>query len=147
MFRSALASLAVIVAFATHESEHIPHVIAWPLLVRVSGIHDRPTAFRAFSRGADLILQTALVTNPANPLYPPLPRLEPLATRDTLSATAPMSYPLDLRRGTVTFYTVGPESLRVVVGKNPYGMVRQVSAVGRRLTVRLVEDRIVIDAR
>ena len=147
MLRPSLVALTGILALFAPGDERPSSAAAWPMLVRVNGIGDQPTPFRAFSRGAELMLQTALVTNPTSPLYPPLPRLERLSSHDTLRATAPASYPLDLSRGTVTFYTVGQDSLRVSVGRNPYGMVQQVAAVGRRLTVRLVRDSIRIDAR
>jgi hypothetical protein len=110
--------------------------IAWPLRVRIDGIHDQPTAFRALTRGATLIMPTGFSS-----------RVQPLAANDTLHGITPAQYPLDLSRGSVTIYSSGPESLRVVVGRNPFGMVHPVTAVGRHFTVRLVADSVVIEAR
>ena len=70
-----------------------------------------------------------------------------LAPGDTLKAVAPATYSLDLARGAVLFFTTGTDSLRVVVGRNPYGAIHPVAAQGRRLTVRLVADSVVIDSR
>ena len=66
---------------------------------------------------------------------------------DTLQAVTPATYPLDLTRGAVVFFSAGTDSLRVVVGRNPYGALHPVAAQGRRLTVRLVADTVVIDSQ
>ena len=54
---------------------------------------------------------------------------------------------LDLSRGPVMFFTSGRDSIRVVVGRNPFGSLNQVTAQGRRLSVRLVRDSVVISSR
>jgi hypothetical protein len=136
MYRSALVGLAVIIGALTDGSAARPDAVAWPLRVRIDGIHDQPTAFRALARGATLIMQTGLVS-----------RVQPLAANDTLHGITPAQYPLDLAGGSVTIYSSGAERLRVVVGKNPFGMVHPVTAVGRRFTIRLVADSVVIEAR
>ena len=39
------------------------------------------------------------------------------------------------------------DSIRVVVGRNPFGAYDRVAGEGRHLTVRLVDSTVVIDAR
>jgi hypothetical protein len=133
MYRSALVGFAAIGSLLADGAPGRPAAAAWPMRVRIDGIHDQPTAFRVFSRGATLIMHTG--------------RVAPLAANDTLKAMTPAQYPLDLARGSITIFSSGSESLRVVVGKNPFGMVRPVAAVGRRFTIRLKADSVVIEAR
>lgn len=147
MYRSALVGLAIVATGLADGSADRPAAAAWPMRVRIDGIHDKPTAFRALSRGATLIMQTGWATNPAQPLHQPIPKVQELAANDTLRGMTPAQYPLDLARGSVIIYSSGQESLRVVVGKNPFGAVHPVTAVGRRFTVRLVADSVVIEAR
>jgi hypothetical protein len=147
MFRFALVGLAIVASIIADDSAARPVAAAWPMRVRIDAVHDQPTAFRALSRGATLIMQTGWASSPTHPLDQPVPKVQPLAANDTLHGMTPAQYPLDLTHGSVTIYSSGPESLRVVVGKNPFGMVHQVTAVGRRFTVRFVADSVVIDAR
>ena len=148
MYRYPFAALALIATALADGSVDRTAPAAWPMLVRVDGIHDKPTAFRAFSRGATLVMQTGWIYTPTHPLDEPVARVQLLAAKDTLRGMTPAQYPLDLlARGSVVIYSSGPDSLRVVVGANPFGLVRQVAAVGRRFTVRFVADRIVIDSR
>lgn len=147
MYRSALVGVAILATVFADGSADRPVAAAWPMRVRIDGIHDQPTAFRALSRRATLIMQTGWASSPTHPLDQPIPKVQPLAANDTLHGMTPAQYPLDLARGSVTIYSSGPESLRVVVGKNPFGMVHPVTAVGRRFTVRLVADSVVIEAR
>ena len=147
MLRSALVGLAIVATSLADGSAAPPSTAAWPMRVRIEGIRDKPTAFRAFSRGATLIMQTGWATNRAQPLDQPVLQVQELSAKDTLRGMTPAQYPLDLARGSVTIYSSGQESLRVVVGKNPFGAVHPVSAVGRRFTVRLVADSVVIESR
>jgi hypothetical protein len=133
MHRFALIGLAAVGSLLADGSLGRPAAVAWPMRVRIDGIHDQPTAFHVFSRGATLIMPTG--------------RAASLAVTDTLKAMTPAQYPLDLARGSVTIYSSGSESLRVVIGKNPFGMVHPVIAVGRRFTIRLIADSVVIQAR
>jgi hypothetical protein len=126
MYRSALVGCAALGSVLADGSPDLPATAAWPMRVRIDGIHGQPTAFRVFSRGATLIRQTG--------------RASPLAENDTLKAVTPAQYALDLARGSITIYSSGTDSLRVVVGKNPFGMVHPVAAVGRRFTIRLEAD-------
>jgi len=112
---------------------------AWPLRATVTDPHGRPVPFSAITLGGDLIIKVG-----GNDY---LPVLRALARGDTVHATTPASYPLDLARGPVAFFTGGRDSVRVVVGRNPFGATDPVAAQGRRLTVRLVHGREVIDAR
>jgi hypothetical protein len=107
---------------------------AWPLRASITDSHGRSTTFRAITLGGELIVSRGGA-------------IRPLAAGDTLSATTPWSFPMDLRGGPVVFFSGTGDSLRVVVGRNPYGLINAVTAQGRRLTVRLVRDSIVIDAR
>ena len=147
MYRSALVGLAIVATGLADGFAARPSAAAWPMRVRIDGIRDKPTAFRVISRGATLIMQTGWATNRAQPLDDPIPKVQELAANDTLRGITPAQYPLDLARGSVTIYSSGQESLRVVVGKNPFGAVHPISAFGRRFTVRLVADSVVIDAR
>ena len=147
MSRSALVALAIVASVLADGSADRPVAAAWPMRVRIDGIHDQPTAFRALSRGATLIMQTGYASSPTHPLDQPIPNVRPLLANDTLRGMTPAQYPLDLTHGSIAIYSSGSDSLRVVVGKNPFGMVHPVTAVGRRFTVRLVADSVVIDAR
>ena len=120
---------------------------AWPFRALVSDPRGRPVAFQAVSLGGMLIVTAGERSNPNRPLDPPVAVLRPLARGDTLRATTPADYPLDLARGAVVFFTLGRDSVRLVVGRNPFGAIAPVTAQGRRLTVRLVNDSVVIDAR
>jgi hypothetical protein len=76
-----------------------------------------------------------------------LPQLRVLAPGDTLRASTPARYPLDPKNGPIVFFTTGRDSIRVVVGRNPFGATTRVSAQGRRLLVRMLYREVVIDAR
>ena len=147
MYRPVLAGLAIVVAIFADGSVGRSVTAAWPMRVRIDGIHDQPTAFRGFTRGATLIVPPGWASTSTHPLDPPNRRMQPLAARDTLLGMTPAQYALDLAHGSIIIYSSGPESLRVVAGENPSGMVHQVTAVGRRFTLRLVADRLVIEAR
>jgi len=110
---------------------------AWPLRATITALGGHSIAFRAVSRGGDLIVDRS-----PDGMHP-----QPLARGDTLSATTPASFPLDVRRGPVMFFTTSRDRVRVAVGWNPGGAISQVSARGHRLTVRLVNGSIVIDAQ
>jgi hypothetical protein len=110
---------------------------AWPLRAAITDLHGRSIPFRAVSLGGDLIVDRS-----PDGMHP-----HPLAPGDTLAATTPATFPLDLRRGPVAFFTATHDSVQVVVGWNPFGAIRPVRAQGRRLTLRLVRDSIVIETR
>jgi hypothetical protein len=121
--------------------------VAWPLRASVSDLRGRPIAFRALSLGGDLVVRVGERPDPNRPLEPPIPILRTLAPGDTVEATTPATYPLDLAHGPVVFFTTGRDSLRVVVGRHPFGAIKPVTAYGRRLTVRQIDDSVVINAR
>jgi hypothetical protein len=119
---------------------------AWPHRAIVTALHDRPVAFRAYTRGGVLIIAVdASGRRTATPA--PIPVLRALTEKDTIHAETPADFPLDLSEGPVVFVADGNDSLNVVVGRNPYGSIARVSARGRRLTARLVAGNFVIDAR
>jgi hypothetical protein len=95
-----------------------------------------PAAFRALTLGGELIIPRGMV-------------MAQLARGDTLRATTPASFALDLKRGPVVFFADGRDSLQISVGGNPYGMLDPVRATGRRLVVHLalVGNGVVIDRR
>ncbi len=64
MYRSALAGLAIVAAVFADGSVDRTVTAAWPMRVRIDGLHDQPTAFLAFSRGATLIVQTGWASSP-----------------------------------------------------------------------------------
>lgn len=76
-----------------------------------------------------------------------MPTVRALTERDTIRADTPADFAVDLSTGPVVFVADGHDSLDVVVGRNPNGSFDRVSAQGRRLTVRLVADKFVIDSR
>jgi hypothetical protein len=110
--------------------------MAWPLRARISDLAGHAVAFHAVTLGGELMVPAG----PGTGAYRRLPR------GDTLSATTPEQYALDLQEGPVVFFTSGRDSVRVVVGRNPLGS-DPVRAQGRRLTARLVNGNVVIDAR
>jgi hypothetical protein len=120
--------------------------LAWPYQVSVTALNGK-TAFRAITLGGELVFQTGKRSNPRRWFEPAVPVVRALARGDTLKAVAPATFALDLSRGAVVFFTTGTDSLRVVVGGNPYGALHPVAAQGRRLTIRLVADTVVIDSR
>jgi hypothetical protein len=73
--------------------------------------------------------------------------LRALTDKDTIQAETPADFPLELSKGPVEFVAEGNDSLDLVVGRNPFGRIDRVFATGRRLTVRLVADKVVIDTR
>ena len=119
---------------------------AWPHRAIVTALHERPVAFRAFTRGGTLIIAVdASGRRTATPATVPL--LRALTDKDTIDAQTPADFPLDLSTGPVVFIAEGEDSLHVVVGHNPNASIGRVSASGRRLTVRLVAEKFVIDSR
>jgi hypothetical protein len=111
---------------------------AWPLRAVISDLAGRPVAFRALTLGGELIV----------PVGPPnaIPSIRILDRGDTLSATTPAEYPLDLARGGVVFFASGRDSIGVTVGRNPYGSAA-VATRGHRLEVHLVRGAVKIDVK
>jgi hypothetical protein len=123
-----------------------PVPAAWPHRAIVTALHERPVAFRAFTRGGTLII-TVDASGRAITAPRAIPRIRALTNKDTIHVQTPADFPLDLSKGPVVFIADGDDSLNVVVGRNPYGSIDRVSARGRRLTVRLVANNFVIDSR
>lgn len=115
-----------------------PPRVAWPYQVTVADQRGRPVPFQVVSHGAIIMVKTGERSG--------TPILRRLAAGDTLRASTPMGYPLDLAGGSVVFSAICADTLRVVVGGNPWGTVRQVRAQGRRLVVRLEKGSVVIDS-
>jgi hypothetical protein len=76
-----------------------------------------------------------------------MPVVRPLARGDTLRATTPAQYPLNLEGGAIVFFSGTRDSVHVIVGRNPFGEYDRVAADGRRLTVRQVNGKVVIEAQ
>jgi hypothetical protein len=144
MFRTMI--VLVILGIGTAGAARRP-ALAWPLRATVTGPNGRAIELRAVSLGGDLIFKVGEKSNPNRPFDPPVPVLRALPRGDTLRATTPAEYALDLARGPVVFFTSGRDSLRVVVGRNPYGAINPASGQGRRLKVRLVKESVVIYAQ
>lgn len=120
--------------------------LAWPHRALVSSPDGHPVAFRAYTLGGGLIV--AVDAAGRHTLRPQaVSRLRALTRQDTVRATTPADFPLDLTHGPVVFVAEGTDSLRLVVGWNPHGSIRQVRAIGRELTVRLRAEQIAVDAR
>src|SRR5688572_12461705 len=86
---------------------------AWSLHVHVISAAGGPATFQVVGReGSAVITQQG----PSGEWWRPLgggpylrgPRLAPLAAGDTLRATTPAAYPLELGRGEVRFIATGP---------------------------------------
>ena len=134
MFR--VAALLLTLGATTDVSERsLP--AAWPLRAFVTSPHDRTVSFSAVTFGGELVIKVGGSEN--------MPLVRALARGDTLRATTPEQYALDLRAGPVAFFTGGRDSLRVVVGRNPFGAYDRVVAEGRHLTVRIVDGKVVIE--
>ena len=118
----------------------------WPLRATVTDLHGQPVAFRAVTLGGDLIMVVGEGSLPNNPRQA-LPDMEALRHGDTVRATTPATYPLDLRRGPVAFFTRGRDSIRVAVRRFPFDGLWSVTGVGRQLTIRDADSRVTIDAR
>jgi len=128
----------MLVAFLCAGTATIPRrtVVAWPLRATITDLRGRSIPIRAVTLGGALIVDRS-----PDGMHP-----QPLAPGDTFATTTPAAFPLDLRRGAVQFFTTNRDSVRVVVGWNPFG-ANPIRAEGRRLTVRLIKDSLVIDAK
>jgi hypothetical protein len=137
-------SLAALVLLSHGSAATSPAIPAWPHRAIITSIGNKPVAFRAYTLGGTFIIAVDragnLTSTPAA-----TPSLRPLTAKDTISAETPGNFPLDLSKGPVVF--VASDSVHLVVGRNPYGNIDQVAANGRRFTVRLVDDRFVIDSK
>jgi hypothetical protein len=111
---------------------------AWPLRAVISDLSGRPITFKALTLGGELIV----------PVGPPnaIMSVRSIGRGDTISATTPAQFPLDLTRGAVVFLASGKDSISVTVGRNPYGSAA-VTARGHRLEAHLVRGAIKIDAK
>jgi hypothetical protein len=140
--------LGLLVLASVREASHVSRstTAAWPHRAILTAVRDRPATFRAYTLGGELIIAVDAsgrpTTTPAG-----VPRLRALTRRDTIRAETPANFPLDLSKGPVVFVAEGRDSLRLVVGRNPYGQIDQVTAIGRRFTVRLVAGAFVVDSR
>ena len=138
--------LLVLVLVRGGSGTSTPSTVAWPHRAFVTSLHAPPVSFRAYTLGGDLIIAVdrsgRRTTTPAA-----IPTLRALTARDTIRAQTPDEFTLNLLKGPVVFAAEGHDSLHVVVGKNPFGSVDQVTAVGRKLTLRWVDSRFVIDTR
>jgi len=122
-----------------------PGSAAWPHRARLTALHQRPVVFHAWTIGGELIFTVDASGHRTDPAM--ISRVRALSVRDTIRAETPADFPLDLLKGPVVFVADGGDSLQLTVGRNPYGSVDPVSATGRKFTVRLVDDRFVIEAR
>jgi hypothetical protein len=123
-----------------------PASAAWPHRAIVTAVHERPVAFRAYTLGGTLIIAVdASGRRTTTPTA--IPTLRALTNMDTIHAQTPADFPLDLSKGPVVFIADGDDSLNVIVGRNPFGSIDRVSATGRRLTVRLLAEKFVVDSR
>jgi hypothetical protein len=136
-----LAALGIGGTVAARSSTH-----AWPLRATITSPRGGTIPFRAVTLGAELIVYGDSRTS-AKKARANRSDIQPLARGDTLMATTPASFPLDLRGGAIVFLATGKDSVRVVIGRNPFGANSRVSAQGRRLTARLRHDSVVLEAR
>lgn len=118
---------------------------AWPLRARVTSTSGRSVAFRAVAHGgAQLMVGRPGVGLGRDGLGAGVV-VAALAAGDTLVASAPAEYPVDLGAGEVVFAASGRDSLEVVVTRR-LGSHR-VAARGRRLVVRQTDGGVRIESR
>jgi hypothetical protein len=132
------ASILLLVLSLGTSAPSRPYPLAWPHQALVTDPNGRSVPFRAITLGGDLMVNVARPGRLAMPK-----RLE---RGDTLRAVTPENYALDLSRGPVVFFTSGRDSIRIIVNRNPWRSI-QVTGQGRRLSLRLVRDSIVISSR
>lgn len=135
---------------------------AWPHRAIVTGLHGRPAAFEAFTLGGDLIVEVPIDLPDRQPgaNASRSTGVRPLTAEERLRGVTPRNYVLNLANGPVVFVATGAHNLRLVVCENPcgpgwaprgiqnyIGSIREVAAEGRRFTVRLVANSVVIEAR
>lgn len=120
---------------------HVPATsgLAWPHQVTVADLRGRPAPFRVVAHGAVVMVETGEHSG--------TPVLRRIAAGDTLRASTPAVYPVDLTGGTVVFTAVRADTLRLVVGGNPWGAMQPVRAQGRHFIVRLKARSVSIEAR
>jgi hypothetical protein len=122
------------------------------LQATVTDLHGKPVAFRAVSLGGGLMVQVGQRSVGGQLL--PVPNLERVRAQDTLQATTPKSFMVDLHDGPMEFFTSSRDSIRVrvVVRHAPGSATSSVIASGRSVTLRLaksvmVEGSVVMDTR
>jgi hypothetical protein len=117
---------------------------AWPHRAILTSPDGRPAAFRAYTLGGVFI-----ITVDSSGQYTidssDVPRVRELTAKDTVRASVPADFPLDLSKGPVVFVAEGRDTLQIAVGRNPYGRIDQVRATGRMFTVRMDGNKFVID--
>jgi hypothetical protein len=123
-----------------------PTTTAWPHRAILTSLHERPVAFRAYTLGGELIIAVDASGRPTT-TPAPIPLVRALTAADTIRAETPANFPLNLSKGPVVFVAEGRDSLHLVVGRNPFGSIDQVSANGRKFTVQLIANRFVIHTR
>lgn len=112
---------------------------AWPHRAVVTGIRGERASFRTVTLGGEVAVSLGGSET--------LPQLGLLAQGDTLRAFTPADLPMNLRNGPVVFLATGTDSIEVTVGRNPHGQFERVTARGRLVTVRLVNDRAILEPR
>lgn len=128
----------LVVAFgATADVAAHSSSVAWPFRAFVTDPHGRTIPFSAVTLGGELIIKVG------GSDYAPV--LRALAPGDTVHATTPAQYFLDLKGGPIAFFTGAQDSIRVVVASNRFGDDDRVASQGRRLTVHLEGRQVVID--
>ena len=132
MFRPVFGLM--VIALVGREPHVPPAVSAWPHRAFLTSLDGGEAAFRAYTLGRTFITVVAGSGE-----------LRPLTPKDTVCAKTPAQFPLDLSKGPVVFIADGTDSLRLVVGWNPWGRHGQVRAEGLKFTARLVLDQLVID--
>ena len=117
-------------------------VPAWPHRASLTSMSGRPASLHAYTLGGVFIVPV----DDHGSYAPSSSRPYQLTERDTVRASTPAEFYLDLEKGPVVF-VADRDSVQLVVGFNPYGSINKVEANGRRFTVRLVDGAFVIDAK
>jgi len=107
---------------------------AWPLRAHVAGVGGGAARFRVAASGGAVLVTQVGATGRWWRAGGPVPLMAPLSAGDTLAGVAPAEFPVDVRRGALTFLAAGAESLEVVVTQNGGGAL-PVAARGRWIVV------------
>ena len=112
---------------------------AWPHRIMVRDPAGRRMPMALVSLGAEVAVRIGDAQG--------ISRVRMLVSGDTLRATTPGDYPVDLAGGVLMVFGAAGESIQVDVGGNPAGTVGRMTARGQQITVRASEGRFILDAR
>lgn len=117
---------------------------AWPHRIVIQSKSERTVAFRAFTIGGELPV-TVDDSGRFTQVARGIPRIVRLTEKDTVKALTPGDFYVDVAKGPIVI--IADDWVRVTAGVNPFGALHQVWAEGKRLTVKMVDNQLHIEAR